>query len=162
MSFFDKIKDIVSAADDEEEYEDTAPRQKRESTKEDTYSSSVNSYEREKTTQFPSDRRNARTQSQPQRIGSQIQGALAKPERFEDAMTVADHLADKRTVVLNLESAPQEIRRRLIDFLSGAAYAHGGKLKRVANNTYIVTPSNVDVMGELLLDEMESGSSYMF
>ena len=50
-----------------------------------------------------------------------------KPERFEDASYIADHLNDKRTVVLNLESASKEVSRRLIDFLSGVAYANVGQ-----------------------------------
>ena len=83
---------------------------------------------------------------------------MVKPERFDDATAIADHLADRRTVVLNLEAANKDIQRRLIDFLSGVAYAHGGRIKRVANSTFIITPSNVDVMGELLLDEMDSTS----
>ena len=44
--------------------------------------------------------------------------------------------------------------------MSGAAYAHGGRIKKVANSTYIITPSNVDVMGELLIDELDSGATY--
>ena len=63
-------------------------------------------------------------------------------------------------MVLNLEAANRETQRRLIDFLSGAAYAHDGRIKRVANSTCIITPSNVDVMGELLLDELDGSGSY--
>ena len=79
---------------------------------------------------------------------------LVKPERFEDAGAVADHLNSKCTVVLNLESTNKEVSRRLVDFLSGVAYANNGQIKRVANSTYIITPYNVDIMGDLL-DELE-------
>ena len=84
---------------------------------------------------------------------------LVKPERFEDASAVADHLNDKRTVVLNLESTNKDVSRRLIDFLSGVAYANNGQIKRVANSTYIITPYNVDIMGDLL-DELESSGVF--
>ncbi|HQD72527.1 MAG TPA: cell division protein SepF, partial [Clostridiales bacterium] len=65
----------------------------------------------------------------------------------------------KRTVVLNLESASRDVARRLVDFLSGVAYANGGQLKRIANSTFIITPYNVDVMGDLL-DELESNGVF--
>ncbi len=86
----------------------------------------------------------------------QSQVVLVKPERYETAAEIADHLREKRTVVMNLENAPKDIARRLIDFLSGVAYALDGKIKRIANSTYIITPNNVDLMGDLI-DELESG-----
>ena len=84
---------------------------------------------------------------------------LVKPERFEDASTIADHLNNKRTVVLNLESTNKEVSRRLVDFLSGVAYANNGQIKRVANSTFIITPYNVDIMGDLL-DELENNGAF--
>lgn len=86
---------------------------------------------------------------------TQLAVVLVKPENFEDASAIADHLNEKKTIVLNLESANKEVSRRMIDFLCGAAYANHGKMKRVANNTYIITPYNVDIMGDLL-DELEN------
>lgn len=90
---------------------------------------------------------------------TQLKVVLVKPERFEDASTVADHLNNKRTVVLNLESTNKEVSRRLVDFLSGVAYANNGQIKRVANSTFIITPYNVDIMGDLL-DELESNGAF--
>ena len=92
---------------------------------------------------------------------TQLQVVLVKPESFADATTVADHLNNKRTVVLNLESTNKEVCRRLVDFLSGVAYANRGQLKRVANSTFIITPFNVDIMGDLLLDELENSGLYL-
>lgn len=86
---------------------------------------------------------------------TQLAVVLVKPERYEDACSIADHLNAKKTVVLNLESTNKDVSRRLIDFLCGVAYANNGQMKRVANNTYIITPYNVDIMGDLL-DELES------
>lgn len=88
-----------------------------------------------------------------------LQVVLAKPERFDDASAIADHLNEKRTVVLNLESANRDVARRLIDFLSGVAYANKGQLKRVANSTFIITPYNVNVSGDLL-DELENSGMF--
>ncbi len=90
---------------------------------------------------------------------TQLQVILVKPERFEDARTIADHLNSKRTVVLNLESTNKDVSRRLIDFLSGVAYANHGQIKRVANSTFIITPYNVAIEGDLL-DELENSGVY--
>lgn len=90
---------------------------------------------------------------------AQLQVVLVKPERFDDASTVADHLNAKRTVVLNLESSNKEVARRILDFLSGVAYANDGQIKKVANCTYIITPYNVGLMGDLL-DELENNGLY--
>ena len=90
---------------------------------------------------------------------TQLQVVLVKPEVFEDASAIADHLNEKRTVVLNLENTGKEISRRLIDFLSGVAYANGGKIQRVAHSTYLITPYNVGIMGDLL-DELENNGLF--
>ena len=90
---------------------------------------------------------------------AQLQVVLVKPERFDDASAVADHLNAKRTVVLNLESCNKDVARRVLDFLSGVAYANDGQIKKVANCTYIITPYNVGFMGDLL-DELENNGLY--
>lgn len=90
---------------------------------------------------------------------AKLQVVLVKPERFEDASSIADHLNEKRTVVLNLEAANRDVARRLVDFISGVAYANKGQIKRVANSTFIITPYNVDVMGDLL-DDLENNGVF--
>ncbi len=90
---------------------------------------------------------------------TQLKVVLVKPERFENASEIADQLKDKRTVVLNLESTNKDVARRLIDFLSGVAYAGEGKIKKVAANTYIITPYHVDIEGDLI-DELENNGLY--
>ena len=90
---------------------------------------------------------------------TQLQVVLVKPEKFETASEIADHLRDKRTVVLKLESTNKDVARRLLDFLSGVAYANEGKIKKVAISTYIITPFNVDILGDLI-DELENNGLY--
>ena len=85
--------------------------------------------------------------------GGGIELKVVRPEHFEDVSTIADHLLSGRTVVLNLEATNKEIARRFIDFLSGVAYSIDGQMKRVANNTYIITPNNVDVTDTALRGE---------
>ncbi|MGE4352508.1 MAG: cell division protein SepF [Oscillospiraceae bacterium] len=91
---------------------------------------------------------------------AQLQVVIVKPEKFETAAEIADHLREKRTVVMNLEKTNKDIARRLIDFLSGVAYAQDGKIKKVAVNTFIITPYNVGLMGDLL-DELENNGLYL-
>ncbi len=90
---------------------------------------------------------------------AQLQVVLVKPERFDDSSSIADHLNAKRTVVLNLESASKDVSRRILDFLSGVAYANNGQIKKVANCTYIIIPYNVGIMGDLI-DELENNGLY--
>ena len=92
---------------------------------------------------------------------AQLQVVLFKPERFgEETCAVADELLKMHTVVLNLENTNKDVSRRIIDFLSGVAYANGGKIKRVATSTFIITPYNVDLTGDDVLDELENNGVY--
>ncbi|MBQ9165383.1 MAG: cell division protein SepF [Oscillospiraceae bacterium] len=86
---------------------------------------------------------------------TQLQVVVVTPTKFDQASGIADHLKDRRTVVLNLEGANKDISRRMVDFLSGVAYALEGKIKKVAVSTYIITPYNVDIIGDLI-DELEN------
>lgn len=85
---------------------------------------------------------------------AQLQVILVKADDFREAAQIADHLINKKTVLLNLEGVNRDVVRRMIDFLSGVAYAQGGTLKRVANSTFIVTPYDVNIMGDVL-DELK-------
>ena len=90
----------------------------------------------------------------------QMQVVLVKPERFETAAEIADHLAEKRAVLVNLETTPKDVTRRLVDFLSGVAYASEGRIKKVGANTYIITAYPVEMVGDLL-DELESSGAFL-
>lgn len=90
---------------------------------------------------------------------SMMQVILVKPDRFDTVSEIADHLRDKKAVVLNLESTNKDVARRLVDFLSGVAYALDGKIKKVAISTYILTPFNVEIVGDLV-EELENSGVY--
>ena len=94
------------------------------------------------------------------RTATQMQVVLVKPDRFDNVADIAEHLREKRAVVLNLETASKDVARRLVDFLSGCAYALDGKIKKIAASTYIITPYNVDIVGDLI-DELESSGLYL-
>ena len=91
---------------------------------------------------------------------AQMQVVLVKPDRFDNVSDIAEHLRSKHAVVLNLESTNKDVARRLVDFLSGCAYALDGKIKKIAISTYIITPYNVDIVGDLI-DELENYGVYL-
>ena len=144
MSILDELKKWTHPYEDEdEEFEDFEETPRR-----DTFE----------------DRRPAKVEDRRNKVvnihaTTQLKVVLVKPERFENASEIADQLKEKRTVVLNLESTNKEVARRLIDFLSGVAYAGEGKIKKVAANTYIITPYHVDIEGDLI-DELENNGLY--
>jgi cell division inhibitor SepF len=155
MAFMDKVKGMLGIPEDAEEmYED-------ENLLEDEGDSLSDEGESAKTSIFGKSVSSDTKQNKVVNIHTttQLQVVLVKPERFDDARPVADHLNSKHTVVLNLEATNKEVSRRLIDFLSGVAYANNGQIKRVANSTYIITPYNVNIMGDLL-DELESSGVF--
>ena len=71
-----------------------------------------------------------------------------------------EHLRSKHAVVLNLEATNKDVARRLVDFLSGCAYALDGKIKKIAISTYLITPYNVDILGDVV-DELENNGLYL-
>ncbi|MBQ3004667.1 MAG: cell division protein SepF [Clostridia bacterium] len=83
---------------------------------------------------------------------------FAQLSRFDDVGDVASNLSEKRIVILNLENADERETRRIIDFLYGVIFALGGKIKRVATRTFVITPHNIPFTGELL-DEISGGST---
>ena len=144
MSILDELKKWTHPYEDEdEEYDDFDDTSRRDTVFEDRRPKAED--RRNKVVNIPAT--------------TQLKVVLEKPERFENASEIADHLKDKRTVVLNLESTNKDVARRLIDFLSGVAYAGEGKIKKVAANTYIITPYSVDIMGDLI-DELENNGLY--
>lgn len=141
MGFFDKIKDAFQTQDDDY-YDDIQPSEFVTADEKEETATAVSDHKRNKVLNI-----NATTQ---------LSVVLVKPELFEEVKTIADHLNSRRTVLLNLESASKENAKRLVDFLSGVAYANGGQMKKVANSTFIITPFNVDLMGDILLEEIEN------
>jgi cell division inhibitor SepF len=73
---------------------------------------------------------------------------VVEPQGFNDAQEVGDRLKANQPVILNLQGLPRELQRRLIDFSSGLAYAVAGNMQRVANQVFLLTPSNVEVSQE--------------
>ena len=156
MSLMDEFKKIIHPYDDEDDdYEEDVGRDSEPTYFEPREPREPRESSRRK--EVPAEER--RNKVVNIHATTQLKVVLVKPERFENASEIADHLKDKRTVVLNLESTNKEIARRLLDFLSGVAYANEGKIKKVAISTYIITPYNVDILGDLI-DELENNGLY--
>ena len=150
MGIFDELKRLARPYEDEDDYEyeeDFTP----------VGSAKDAARDRGKDKDREADRRGGKVVNI--HTTTQLQVVLVNPSRFENASEIADHLRDKRTVVLNLENTDKNIARRLIDFLSGVAYANEGTIKKVAQATYIITPYNVEILGDLI-DELENNGLY--
>ncbi len=145
--FVDKFKRMWDAPDDEYQYDEYG-------------------YGEEETEDFEEDvtiRDNTSRKSKVVNINAtaKLAVALFKPERFgEETRAIADELIKTHTVVLNLENTNKDMSRRIIDFLSGVAYANRGKIKKVASSTFIIIPNHVDLTGDDLLDELENSGVY--
>jgi len=149
MGVFDKIKNAFGVDDDE--FEDEFEYDEEDEVVENTVKPDFSQMKKEKTVPLSA------ASSVP---SSQLQVVLVKPEKFDDASGIADNLNAKKTVVLNLEATSKEVSRRLVDFLSGVAYANNGQIKKIANSTFIITPYNVDVSGIGILEEIDTTSIY--
>ena len=154
MGVFDKIKNAFGV--DDEDYDDDFEYEEEEEVVENTVKPDFSQIKKEKNislnTVTPVPASSA--------AASQLQVVLVKPEKFDDASSIADSLNAKKTVVLNLEATSKEVSRRLVDFLSGVAYANNGQIKKIANSTFIITPFNVDVSGIGLLEEIDTTTIY--
>ena len=160
MGFMDKFKQFINVTDDdyiegENGYADdfdyapatpaaqSAPVQNTYSARHDKASSNVV---------------NINNASKPAGNQPKPHVVFQKIDRFEEVGEVADILNEKRIVILNLETCPNDVSQRIIDFLYGVAYANHGDFKKVAGRAYIITPYNVPVSGELV-DEISCAAS---
>lgn len=75
---------------------------------------------------------------------------VMEPKEYEEVKSIADYLCDKHTIFLNLEQTDVDVSRRILDFISGVAYANEGAVRRVADKTYVVTPFTVTLIDSLM------------
>ncbi len=156
MGLWESIKNIM-VIPDEDDYENEGAESTERVTREKVQEENPYSYTPKKETSAKLIK--SKTISYTQSQGS-MQVVLVKPDRFDEVTTIADHLNEGKTVVLNLEESARETSRRIVDFLSGVAYANGGNMRKVAKNTFIIVARGIDVMGELLPEEFEDGKIY--
>jgi len=75
----------------------------------------------------------------------QIKVMVVEPFSFDDAQTIADHLKNRKPVVVNFENTDPEVAKRLVDFISGTTYALSGTIQKIGQNIFLCAPNNVDV-----------------
>ncbi len=171
MGFMDELKKLARPyAEDEDDFDDEyedgldEEEEEEEPEEEERPARAARPARQERTASAAASRPASRPASSASNIvnlhtSSNLQVMLVKPDRYDEVSEVADHLRNKCAVVLNLESTNKDTARRLVDFLSGCAYALDGKIKKVATSTYIITPYNVDIVGDLM-EEIENSGVY--
>lgn len=159
MGFFESIKKSLSMSEEEylddvdvqeEEEEEYVPRKRHSAPKARQYEAANDNVVDFKATSAPS------------AGGSKAHVVFKKVDSFADVGPVADVLNEKRIAILNLETCPTEEAVRVIDFLSGVAYANNATIQRVAGRAYIITPNNVPLSGELLDEVVNSATNGLF
>ena len=163
MSFWDNVKKFTQpyADDDYEEYEDD---ELTEDGFEDELEDRPARTRRAPAFNLSDDEdagytpKNSGFSGQVVSMGNKQEVVLFHPANFNDTSKAADDLRNKKAVIVNMENVDKAMARRVVDFLSGCAYALDGKVKKVAQSTYLFCPHNMDVVGDLenLQSEVES------
>ncbi|MBB5263675.1 cell division inhibitor SepF [Catenibacillus scindens] len=86
---------------------------------------------------------------QPSVRGAGMEVSIQKPSSFEDSSEICDVLLTGKAAVVNLEGIDVEVAQRIIDFVSGACYAMSGNIQKVSSYIFIVTPSGIDISGDM-------------
>lgn len=74
-----------------------------------------------------------------------IKVIVVEPYSFDDAQQIADHLKNRKPVVVNFETTDKDVAKRMVDFISGTTYALSGNIQKIGNNIFFCVPSNVDI-----------------
>jgi cell division inhibitor SepF len=80
--------------------------------------------------------------------GKGVKIIVCEPERFEEAQALADHLKNRKQVILNFEGTRPEISQKIIDFISGAVYALEGQSQQLGPNIFLFAPSSVEISND--------------
>lgn len=154
MGVLDKFLDIMRLSDDDDEYYDgddffdeedyddyeEKPRKKK--------SSSHESYDDEPVAKHSRSNKVTPMRQSPKR-SSGMNVCVIKPTSADDSREITETLLGNSTVILNLEGLDLEVAQRIIDFTSGATFAIDGNLQKISNYIFLVTPTNVDISGDL-------------
>lgn len=167
MNIFDKFLDIMKLNDDDdydddfydddEFYEDDYEERPRRSffNKKTSNKDSYDDFDMQQSnsSRVPTASSNVTPMRQPasRRGGSNagMEVCVVKPISVDDSREITETLLSGRTVILNLEGMDLEIAQRIIDFISGATFAISGNLQKISNYIFLVTPTNVDITGDL-------------
>jgi cell division inhibitor SepF len=79
----------------------------------------------------------------------QVKVVLCEPQSYEEAASIADHIRNRRPVIVNLHKSPFDQAVRIIDFLSGTTYALSGSMQKLGQQIFLCAPENVDIQGSI-------------
>ncbi|HHU20582.1 MAG TPA: cell division protein SepF [Bacilli bacterium] len=82
-------------------------------------------------------------------VQTQIKVVLSEPRSYDETQDIADHIVNRRSVVINLQRVDYEQAKRIVDFLSGTVYAVSGDMQKLGPHTFLCTPDNVEVTGNI-------------
>lgn len=71
---------------------------------------------------------------------------VLEPASFADAREIAETLKVKKSILLNMRKTDKELARRIVDFLSGISYAIDGHSQKVADQIFLFTPGNIEIV----------------
>jgi len=161
MSFWDNVKKFTQPYTDEEEYDEYDEEETTEDFEEEaaaerpahrarrTPAFSVSASEDSFSAGNSSGSTVSGFSGQVVSMSNRQEVVLFHPANFNDTSKAADHLRNRKAVIVNMENVDKAMSRRVVDFLSGCAYAVDGKVKKVAQSTYLFCPHNMDVVGDL-------------
>lgn len=84
-----------------------------------------------------------------QSLQQSVKMILVEPRTYEEAQDIADHLKNRKSVIINVQRLQHDQAKRIVDFLSGTVYAIGGDIQKVGENIFLCTPDNIDVSGAI-------------
>ena len=137
MSFVSKFKSYF-ALDDEYEYREELVEEEVKETKPMKSSKSSHTSQNEN--------KNVVSLQSVQKSSKVV---LLEPRAYAEAQEVADHLKNRRAVVVNLQRIQHDQAKRIVDFLSGTVYAISGDIQKIGTDIFLCTPDNVDVSGNI-------------
>ena len=163
MSFWDKVKNFAQPYADDDEYDEYDEEETVEGFEEEQEEARP-ARRRAPAFSFSSNESNTAPATSTGFSGNVVsmsnkqEVVLFHPANFNDTSKAADDLRAKKAVIVNMENVDKAMARRVVDFLSGCAYALDGKVKKVAQSTYLFCPFNMEVIGDLenLQSEVES------
>ena len=86
----------------------------------------------------------------------QVKVVISQPSTFEQSEEICEHLKEKKSVILNLEYVNKDVARRIIDFVSGAAYALDGNMQKISNAIFLVAPFNYEITNEVMKEDIKN------
>ena len=105
---------------------------------------------------------NNKVVNMPQTQTNAIKMVISQPTTFEQSDEICAFLKEKKSVIVNLEYVNKDVARRIVDFMSGAAYGVNGKVRRVSEGIFVAAPKNIDITGDTMKEHVKNGMDWNF